>query len=196
MDIERKKVWREIRSFSCWDMEGSFDEVITKLLQYRDENKDKKLRFSTESNEYDNDYHTELQYEDDENDKEYATRISQEKKSDDKQAQRDKEEYERLKAKFEPKPKVCTQHKIIKKGENGWTSARCSECGETFGWWCDKSPDKSCHYFTELNGKVPSPNVCVKLINDVLFSMPDPNYDRRFETEDCCLFCGEPQERK
>jgi hypothetical protein len=45
----------------------------------------------------------------------------------------------------------------------------CTKCGyQTRGWYCPASPDHECDY-----------------------NQPDGSYD-----EDCCRYCGEPEERK
>ena len=53
-----------------------------------------------------------------------------------------------------------------------WGSGTCADCGyETIGWYCPKSPntDRECEYY-------------------------DPDTDTY--DEDCCIYCGEPEERK
>jgi len=73
-------------------------------------------------------------------------------------------------------------------------SAWCELCGEDLGWYCPKSPDHACHYFSE-GGKV-------KLAGGILVDIPedckdeDGSYNPNWETDDCCLFCGSPEERK
>ena len=47
-------------------------------------------------------------------------------------------------------------------------SAKCLICGEHFSWYCPTSPDLECDYVQD-NG----------------------DYD-----EDCCRYCGHPEERK
>jgi hypothetical protein len=71
-------------------------------------------------------------------------------------------------------------------------SRSCLECNERLGgWWCDKSPDNSCYYFSEMkNGKC-----VVELDNKTEFILPD-DHDYENEDEDWCLFCGEPEEIK
>lgn len=64
----------------------------------------------------------------------------------------------------------------------------CRDCYETFGWFCETSPDKRCHYhtysFPEGHG--------ILLINGDVYKL-DKN---EHETSDACLFCGSPCERK
>ncbi len=74
-------------------------------------------------------------------------------------------------------------HEIIQKGE----SAQCDGCDRDFGWFCQQSPDKTCHYFTDEDG-------VVLLINKQTIAAPE-GHDPEFETEDRCIFCGLPQER-
>lgn len=49
-----------------------------------------------------------------------------------------------------------------------WDSAQCDICKEDFGHWCPDSPTHFCDYDQE-----------------------DGSYD-----EDCCRYCGNPEERK
>ena len=70
----------------------------------------------------------------------------------------------------------------------------CEICDKNFGWYCSKSPDQSCHYFTE-DSKI--------LLNDgTLVDVPRDEedvgepYNDKWETDDSCLFCGAPDERK
>lgn len=79
-----------------------------------------------------------------------------------------------------------------------WMSvwADCIDCGQHFGWRCKKSPDGVCHYFTDPRGKAISLiNGKQHLINDPQFPL-DGTYDPEYETDDCCIFCGHPEERK
>ena len=68
----------------------------------------------------------------------------------------------------------------------GADAARCTICGADFGWQCADSPDGVCHYDTD-QGKV-------RLIDGTVVDMP-ANHDPEFETEDSCIFCGDPSER-
>jgi hypothetical protein len=64
----------------------------------------------------------------------------------------------------------------------------CPKCGEYFdGWKCSESPDGVCHYYSD-EGKV-------ELIDGSYYSLPE-NYDADNETDDGCIFCGQPRERK
>lgn len=62
----------------------------------------------------------------------------------------------------------------------------CVICASDFGWPCNKSPDKVCHYFSDGAG-------FVELINGTKHAV-DSDPDN--ETHDSCLFCGDPEERK
>lgn len=70
----------------------------------------------------------------------------------------------------------------------------CTLCHYHFGHYCPESPDHTCHYFTE-DGKI-------KLVTGVEVDVPkdhldeDGKYDPNWETDDSCLFCGSPEERK
>ena len=72
----------------------------------------------------------------------------------------------------------------------------CAVCDMHFGHYCPKSPDHACHYFSE--------DGYVKLNTGETVPKPrDPEDDPKdyalsdsYETDDCCIFCGSPQERK
>lgn len=55
-------------------------------------------------------------------------------------------------------------------------------------WECANSPDGDCHYYTDEH------NV-IKLNDGTTYNMGS-DHDRENESDDCCLFCGEPEERK
>ena len=79
-------------------------------------------------------------------------------------------------------------HKIKKVHVTGnCFSAACSICNKDFDWWCSKSPDNLCHYFTDSDGTV--------TLNNGKKVRP-PKHDIHYETSDCCLYCGNPEERK
>jgi hypothetical protein len=80
---------------------------------------------------------------------------------------------------------ICNQigHNIQKT----YDTAYCESCDRDFGWYCEKSPDKSCHYHTE-GGKV-------VLNTGESVDMP-PDHDVTYENDDHCIYCGEPDERK
>ena len=66
-------------------------------------------------------------------------------------------------------------------------SSVCLGCGQHFGWRCKKSPDGVCHYFSE-DGKI-------ELIDGTNVPVSE-GHDDQYETDDTCLFCGMPDERK
>ena len=86
-------------------------------------------------------------------------------------------------------------HEIKERGDYG--GAECINCAPTssgairsWGWYCPDSPDHQCYYYTEAdeNG-----DRYITTINDekvIVVSNPD------WETDDCCIFCGDPEERK
>ena len=82
------------------------------------------------------------------------------------------------------------KHNIFKRDiASDCTSAVCLVCGEDFGWWCPKSPDHLCHYYSE-NGKI-------ELQDGTKVDRPkDAPVSVKYETDDCCLFCHDPEERK
>jgi hypothetical protein len=63
----------------------------------------------------------------------------------------------------------------------------CKGCNKDFGWPCSKSPDKVCHYFSYQGH--------ITLINGKKHQLPS-SYDDNHESEDWCIFCGAPEERK
>jgi len=67
-------------------------------------------------------------------------------------------------------------------------SARCTMCGEDFGWHCPQSPDQVCHYYTDRDGQV-------RLLDGSKVEPPS-GHDAECETEDDCIYCGQPEERK
>jgi len=70
-----------------------------------------------------------------------------------------------------------------------WMSvnAICTSCGKYFGWRCKISPDFICHY-KSTNGQI-------ELINGE--KIPTQlDHDPEYESDDCCIFCGDPEERK
>jgi hypothetical protein len=94
-------------------------------------------------------------------------------------------ELDQIKANCKHAFKPLTQKQL----DDKWMSisAECTVCGQDFGWRCKESPDSVCHYESS-NGKV-------ALIDGSMVSIPfdhDPNY----ETDDSCIFCGHPDERK
>ncbi len=82
------------------------------------------------------------------------------------------------------------QHVIDKTKSDG---TKCKICEESFGWYCPDSEDHSCHYFTEHDEV--KDLFYVEMINKSKHYM-DKMYSGVDETEDTCLFCGDPEERK
>jgi hypothetical protein len=56
------------------------------------------------------------------------------------------------------------------------------------GWDCPESPDKKCHYFTNEAGKV--------VLKKGVEVDPPQGHDSDNESDDWCIFCGAPEERK
>ena len=72
--------------------------------------------------------------------------------------------------------------------------AYCEVCNKTFGWKCPESPDHVCYYYTDGLKNCVS---VVELIDKTIHPLENHTFnDVQGETEDCCLFCGQPQERK
>jgi len=67
-------------------------------------------------------------------------------------------------------------------------STYCTICDLHFGHYCPESLDHACHYYTEDNGRV-------KLATGELVDAPD-GHNSKYETDDSCIFCGVPDERK
>lgn len=100
-------------------------------------------------------------------------------------------------------------HQIVSNFDKYDPSVYCTICGEGFGWYCEKSPDHACHYFSEKGD-----HDKIKLVDGTLVDNPaatiDPDdvdyendtdpllnpYDASYENDDECLFCGAPDERK
>ena len=66
-------------------------------------------------------------------------------------------------------------------------SKRCKACDKDLGWGCKESPDGVCHYYTA--------DKKVKLAGGILVD-PPKDHDFECETDDSCIYCGEPEERK
>ena len=92
-------------------------------------------------------------------------------------------------------PHKCSFKPLTKKElADEWmsVSAVCTQCNKYYGWRCKKSPDGVCHYFTQPKGK------SVPLIDGTYDNkkFKTKNYNQEYETEDLCLYCGHPDERK
>jgi serine protease inhibitor len=92
-------MWAEYESA---DFEyDSVEDVIKRLQQLVDENANSKFRFERINIPYTDDERLYIMIEREENDREYAERIEQEEYIKKLTAERERKEYERLKAKFE-----------------------------------------------------------------------------------------------
>lgn len=80
--------------------------------------------------------------------------------------------------------KAACRHTDMQKVGEG---VKCNQCGEWFGWYCPKSEDFVCHY--ESRDKK------VTLIDGERVDVPE-GHDPKNESDDYCIFCGSPQERK
>lgn len=76
--------------------------------------------------------------------------------------------------------------------ENIAGHASCSACKLELGWYCKDSPDHHCHYYSTDNGKSVELSTGEKVPNPGF----EEDYEPLYETDDNCLFCGEPDERK
>lgn len=84
---------------------------------------------------------------------------------------------------------LCTHENVIKDSESG----KCADCGIDTGWYCPKSPDHTCHYYSE---KKPD-GYYVRLITGKAHKIVKYSKDKHEnEEEDWCIFCGQPDERK
>jgi len=104
-------------------------------------------------------------------------------------------ELEQAKRAFQELTSKC-EHVNVKSG----SSVVCSVCGEhAYGWYCPKSPDKHCYYFTEIPEEDEEGTQefeefrFVRLRSGELFKLDAPTES---ESDDWCIFCGQPEERK
>jgi len=77
-------------------------------------------------------------------------------------------------------------HKVIKQQESAW----CLICGRQIGWWCPDSPNNICYYHSEKFDGVYK----VRISDGTLVDVPK-GYNPECETDDWCIFCGNPLER-
>ncbi len=78
----------------------------------------------------------------------------------------------------------CPPNAMVEKYGN----PHCTLCrASIFGHWCPESHDHECHYFTK--------DGVVKFRDGTIGKMPT-DHDVKYETDDECLFCGKPEERK
>lgn len=83
----------------------------------------------------------------------------------------------------------CTHEKTKRSGD----SVICANCNKDFGWFCETSPDETCHYYSEESLDSESRFITLKSGMKHLFH---PDHNHKNETDDSCLFCGSPEERK
>jgi hypothetical protein len=83
--------------------------------------------------------------------------------------------------------------------EGYYGSAECIYCdglgwNSIFTWYCPDSPDHACHYHSDSDGK----RRYTTDINGerIYLSKKHTDENARWETDDQCLFCGLPNERK
>ena len=70
--------------------------------------------------------------------------------------------------------------------------AVCAVCGVNYGWYCEKSPDHTCHYWLEYDVTGPeTPNTKCKMLDG---SLVEPPY--KWNDGETCMFCEGPDERK
>lgn len=98
---EKKKLWRHISNVSEYDLEGSIDNAIAVLQKLKNDNTDKVLRLEVVPNHYEEGNHIELQYEAIETDEEFKERMEKEANQKMLEEKWEREEYEKLKAKYE-----------------------------------------------------------------------------------------------
>jgi len=87
-------------------------------------------------------------------------------------------------------------HEIVERGEFGGAICKNCEDGRSWNlfewpWYCPKSPDHVCHYFSRFDHKGER---YVGSVNGEKIIFED--YDGSYETSDQCIFCGQPEERK
>lgn len=74
----------------------------------------------------------------------------------------------------------------------GHLGAKCDVCDKRGGWYCPKSPDHTCYYFSRLDAGATVRHVELRNGQRHLLT----GYTKQYESEDWCIFCGEPDERK
>lgn len=84
-------------------------------------------------------------------------------------------------------PNFCEHPSFSKK----YNSAKCNDCGSYMGHFCKSSPDNLCYYFSEEA----EAKLFVTLHNGSRHSLPK-DHDVEGESDDWCIFCGEPEDRK
>lgn len=75
---------------------------------------------------------------------------------------------------------------IISEDRNN--NAHCKICRHSFGHYCPDSPDNVCHYYTN------SENMIQLLIGEEV--KPPKDHNKNYESDDYCIYCHSPEERK
>ena len=77
------------------------------------------------------------------------------------------------------------------------SGSECVICDKDLGLWCQESPDNTCHYYSVKEPQIydEKPRYAVELVTGEMHILPK-YYKDTYETEDCCIFCGQPEERK
>lgn len=81
------------------------------------------------------------------------------------------------------------QHSVLKQSGE---SMVCANCNKGFGWHCPDSEDNLCHYYSDFDkdGKR-----FITFKDGTVKYLPE-DHDSADETEDSCIFCQAPDERK
>lgn len=90
--------------------------------------------------------------------------------------------------------KVQVQKKQI--DDFDYDSPQCEKCKEDLGgWYCPDSPDHLCHYFSQKNR---AGEDVIYLLDGTEVNMKsiNPEHQVKFETDDDCVYCHDPRERK
>ena len=116
------------------------------------------------------------------------------------QASIDKQTAHRLLMSLKAKCTHVAPNLILNKIFKEYDSQSCIICGTYMGHGCGKSPDRVCHYYTtEVNGQRGVELFEGKFVplKDILSEgETEDDYCMENETDDYCLFCGLPEERK
>lgn len=90
-------------------------------------------------------------------------------------------------------PHQLTEFKLT----NDSSIAKCEQCDSELGWWCPDSPDRICHYYTEMGKDDFEGRRVVELYNKTQVQYAHkPGQSIDSESEDACLYCGKPTKRK
>lgn len=114
----------------------------------------------------------------------YENFLDEDSLSRKKQISADRENIKILEKKIKSHIRDC-HHKV---DPNYKHYVKCAICDEFLSHWhCDKSPDGCCHYYSD-DGEV-------ALVDGTKHQLPE-DHDIKFESDEFCIFCGEPEERK